>query len=121
MKRVSAFGENILLSNVAGKIYATSDRCGHQNASLSRGTLNGTEVTCPLHYAKFDVTTGKNISGPQMMMPPEVMAKIPQEVMIMFQKSAEIMSEIQVQPLKTYKATVDGDSISLENAPRQLP
>jgi hypothetical protein len=36
MKGVKAFGEDILLSNVDGKIFATSNRCGHQNAPLAR-------------------------------------------------------------------------------------
>ena len=53
----------IVLANVNGKIYAVSERCGHQNAPLSKGTLNGKIITCPLHHAQFDVTTGKMISG----------------------------------------------------------
>jgi len=39
------------------------DRCGHPNASLVMGTLQGKIVTCPLHFSRFDVTTGKKISG----------------------------------------------------------
>ena len=48
MKRVTAFNEPILLSNVGGKIYATQNDCGHQRASLARGKLEGNIVTCPL-------------------------------------------------------------------------
>jgi nitrite reductase/ring-hydroxylating ferredoxin subunit len=114
MKRVSAFGTQVLLSNVKGKIYATQDSCGHQRASLFRGKLEGAIVTCPLHRAKFDVTTGKNVSGINMSMPAELMAKIPSEVMTMFQKTGEIISEIEIQPLKTYKVDVRGDSIFLD-------
>jgi nitrite reductase/ring-hydroxylating ferredoxin subunit len=40
------------------------DQCGHQNASLAIGTLQGKIVTCPLHFSRFDVTTGQKISGP---------------------------------------------------------
>ena len=112
MKRVKAFDTNVLLSNVRGKIYATQDSCGHQKASLSRGTLEGEIVTCPLHRAKFDVTTGRNTSGINMSMPPEIMQKLPPEMMAMFQKTGEIISEIEIQPLNTYKVVVKGDSIS---------
>jgi nitrite reductase/ring-hydroxylating ferredoxin subunit len=50
MKRVTVFDENILLSlpNVGGKFYATQNDCGHQRASLARGKLEGSVVTCPL-------------------------------------------------------------------------
>jgi 3-phenylpropionate/trans-cinnamate dioxygenase ferredoxin subunit/naphthalene 1,2-dioxygenase system ferredoxin subunit len=113
MKRVKAFDTHVLLSNVHGKIYATQDSCGHQRASLSRGSLNGQIVTCPLHSAKFDVTTGRNVSGVENHMSPELMQKIPPEVMTMFQKSSEITSEIDVESLKTYKVEVKGDSIYL--------
>lgn len=115
MKRVTAFNENILLSNVGGKIYATQNDCGHQRASLARGALEGNIVTCPLHRAKFDVTTGKNVAGIQMGMPPEVMAKMPQEVVMMFKNVGEIVSEVEIKPLKTYKVEAKGDSIYVDN------
>ena len=63
MRKVRAFDQDVLLSNVDGQIYATSNRCGHENASLARGTLQGKVVTCPLHRATFDVTTGKEPLG----------------------------------------------------------
>jgi len=114
LKRVTAFKEHILLSNVGGKIYATQNDCGHQRASLARGTLDGKVVTCPLHGAKFDVTTGLNLAGPQMMMSPEMMQKIPQDVMAMFAKSAEILAEIDIKPLRRYKVDVRGGSVYVD-------
>ena len=114
MKHVKAFDEDILLSNVGGRIYATSNRCGHQNAPLSKGTLNGHAVTCPLHAATFDVITGKNLTGPQLLMSPEVMQKLPQEMLAMFKRTGEILSEIEITPLKTYAVNVRGDSIFVE-------
>ena len=113
MKRVTAFNTNILLSNVHGRIYATQDDCGHMRSSLSLGSLQGNIVTCPLHGAKFDVSTGRNVSGIQLSMPPELMKKLPPEVTAMFQKTGEIISEIDIQPLKTYSVEVQGDSIYL--------
>jgi nitrite reductase/ring-hydroxylating ferredoxin subunit len=116
MKHVKAHNKNILLSNVDGKIYATSNRCGHQNASLSKGSLNGHVVTCPLHSATFDVKTGKNLTGPQLLMSPEVMQKLPQEMLAMFKRTGEILSEIEIEPLTTYKVEVKGDSIFVEKS-----
>ncbi len=115
MKAVKALNDDILLSNVGGKIYATSNRCGHQNAPLAKGSLEGNVVTCPLHAAKFDVTTGKNVAGPQHMMSPDVMQKLPPEMLAMFKKNGEILSEIEVKPLKTYRVSVIGDSVTLES------
>jgi len=34
------------------------------NAPLELGTLDGTYLTCPMHCAQFDVTSGEAISGP---------------------------------------------------------
>jgi nitrite reductase/ring-hydroxylating ferredoxin subunit len=56
--------ERIMLANVAGQFYAMRDMCGHRNAPLSRGKLDGHTVECPLHFAQFDVRTGKLIDGP---------------------------------------------------------
>src|SRR3989454_10157922 len=38
--------------------------CGHRQAPLSKGTLEGHVIECPLHFATFDVRTGKLLSGP---------------------------------------------------------
>lgn len=42
-----------------GEIFAVDDNCTHQNASLSDGWLEGCEVECPLHAARFDLRTGE--------------------------------------------------------------
>ena len=41
-----------------GLFYAIENSCTHQGGSLCDGTLDGKIVTCPLHGAKFDITTG---------------------------------------------------------------
>ena len=56
--------ERVLLANVEGVFYALRDACGHRQAPLSKGTLAGHVLECPLHYACFDVRTGKLLSGP---------------------------------------------------------
>ena len=54
----------VLLANVDGAFYALQDACGHRQAPLSKGTLEGHVIECPLHFARFDVRTGKLLSGP---------------------------------------------------------
>ena len=56
--------ERVLVANVDGAFYALRDSCGHVGAPLSTGTLVGYVIECPLHYACFDVRTGKLLSGP---------------------------------------------------------
>src|SRR5205085_6628487 len=64
MKWVAVNGERRVLANVEGTFYAISDVCGHRNAPLSRGKLDGYLIECPLHYAQFDVRTGELVNGP---------------------------------------------------------
>ena len=64
MKFVAIDRERIVLANVEGSFYALRDVCGHRNAPLSRGRLDGCIVECPLHFAQFDIRTGKFVDGP---------------------------------------------------------
>src|SRR5271155_6006927 len=64
MKGVAVNGERRVLANVEGTFYAISDVCGHRNAPLSRGKLEGYLIECPLHYAQFDGRTGGLVNGP---------------------------------------------------------
>ena len=64
MKCVAIERERVLIANVDGDFYAIGDLCGHRNAPLSRGRLDGHIVECPLHFAQFDVRSGKLIDGP---------------------------------------------------------
>ena len=51
MKFVAIERERIVLANVEGSFYALRDVCGHRNAPLSRGKLEGYLIECPLHFA----------------------------------------------------------------------
>ena len=64
MRCVAVDRNRVLLAHVDGRFYAISDICGHRNAPLSRGKLDGHVVECPLHFAQFDVRTGKLVDGP---------------------------------------------------------
>ena len=65
-KKVQLDGKHVLVANVSGNYYAIGARCTHKNGDLSMSVLEGNVVTCPNHGAKFDVTTGKVVSGPKI-------------------------------------------------------
>ncbi len=49
---------------VGEAFYALSDTCTHRGGPLSDGTVEGAEVTCPWHGARFDVKTGAVLGPP---------------------------------------------------------
>ena len=73
MKAVKLAELDVLIANIHGIYYAIDSICTHKGGDLSKGTLEGNTVTCPKHKAKFDVTTGKVISGPKVpLMHPKI-------------------------------------------------
>ena len=66
MKKVGLGGEDVLVANVDGKLYAITATCTHRGGPLHEGELDGTTVICPWHGGQFDVTTGKVVSPPPM-------------------------------------------------------
>jgi 3-phenylpropionate/trans-cinnamate dioxygenase ferredoxin subunit len=57
-------GRAVALFNVEGVYYAIDDVCTHDGGPLAEGELEGTEIRCPRHGARFDVRTGKALSFP---------------------------------------------------------
>lgn len=51
-------GERVAICNVEGTLYAVEDRCTHDDAPLGEGDLEGCEIECPRHGARFDVRDG---------------------------------------------------------------
>jgi nitrite reductase/ring-hydroxylating ferredoxin subunit len=84
MKFVAVDRVRVVLANVDGVFYALRDACGHKNAPLSRGKLIGCLIECPLHFAQFDMRTGKLVDGP-------ISADVP-----------------------VYEVRVDGDTVSIK-------
>jgi nitrite reductase/ring-hydroxylating ferredoxin subunit len=65
MKAVIVNGRELVICHGEdGHFYAMARRCGHMNASLEKGTLDGVILTCAMHCAQFDITTGEALSGP---------------------------------------------------------
>ncbi|HEX7034095.1 MAG TPA: Rieske 2Fe-2S domain-containing protein [Nitrososphaera sp.] len=107
-------GENeILLANPDGKVYALCDRCSHMNAPLSKGTLNGNVVTCPMHGARFDVTTGKKLAEPMAIDPSKFPEPIPKSLQKIFARSAEIMSGVKTYDQPLYETRIEENRIKI--------
>ena len=117
MKHVEIGEHEICIANAGGKFYAIGDRCGHGNASLARGTLEGTMVVCSMHSSKFDVTTGKKGAGPVLELEgiakkfsgcPEHMRK---EMGAMFEGIAAVQSSIKTYDVPSYDVKTEGTDI----------
>ena len=54
----------IVVANVDDDLYALEDQCSHQEFPLADGELDGSDVVCTYHGARFDACTGKNKSLP---------------------------------------------------------
>ena len=54
----------VVLFHVGGTFYCLDDVCTHDGGPLGEGTLEGCEIACPRHGAKFDIRTGQPLSMP---------------------------------------------------------
>lgn len=54
-----------LFRNDEGDYHATADTCTHEDWSLGEDSdLEGDEVVCPLHMARFDIRSGEALCFP---------------------------------------------------------
>jgi 3-phenylpropionate/trans-cinnamate dioxygenase ferredoxin subunit len=79
-----AGGHGILVCLVKGGIFALDDRCTHDDGPLGEGHLDGHQVECPRHGARFDVRDGRAVRMPA------------------------------VSPVKTYPVRVEGGQVFVE-------
>ncbi len=57
----------IVILNVDGKYYAIGDVCTHDNGPLGDGQLDGYQIICPRHGARFDIRNGKAVRLPAVV------------------------------------------------------
>ncbi len=60
-------GESIVVFNIAGEFFAIGDVCSHDDGPVGDGDLEGYEVICPRHGARFDIRTGNVLSLPAIV------------------------------------------------------
>jgi 3-phenylpropionate/trans-cinnamate dioxygenase ferredoxin subunit len=61
---VNIKGKEIALFNIEGTFFALENACTHEDGPLAEGEIDGHEVTCPWHSARFDVRTGQVLCAP---------------------------------------------------------
>ena len=71
----------IAVYRLDGAYYAIEDLCTHDGGPLAEGEVEGEQVICPRHGARFDIRTGAALSFPA------------------------------VTPVDTYPVRVDGDEL----------
>jgi 3-phenylpropionate/trans-cinnamate dioxygenase ferredoxin subunit len=49
----------IVIFSLNGEYFATGDICSHDRGPIGEGQIEGYEVICPRHGARFDIRTGK--------------------------------------------------------------
>ena len=59
-----ASGRDLLVACVEGRYFAVAGHCTHAGQSLERARLDGHELVCPRHGARFDIRTGACTRGP---------------------------------------------------------
>jgi len=57
-------GTDIAVFKIEGGFYAIEDVCSHDGAEIASGELDGYEIICPRHGARFCVKTGAVKSPP---------------------------------------------------------
>jgi 3-phenylpropionate/trans-cinnamate dioxygenase ferredoxin subunit len=61
---VDVDGTDIALFKIQGSFYAIEDICSHDGAEIASGLLDGDEIICPRHGARFCIKTGAVKSPP---------------------------------------------------------
>lgn len=95
MKEIQIMDHKILLARSKDNYYAADRRCPHLGGNLTKGKLEGTIITCPLHGSQFDLADGR---------------------VIRWLKGSGIISKVgkaikSPRSLRTYEVRIDGDKI----------
>jgi len=63
-RTVDADGTRIVVFNLEGEYYAIEDVCTHDGGQLTGGHVEGAEIVCPRHGARFCIRTGEALTAP---------------------------------------------------------
>jgi 3-phenylpropionate/trans-cinnamate dioxygenase ferredoxin subunit len=63
-KSIDVDGVVVAVFNLEGRFYAIEDVCTHDGGTLTGGTVQGDQVICPRHGARFSIKTGAVLSPP---------------------------------------------------------
>jgi 3-phenylpropionate/trans-cinnamate dioxygenase ferredoxin subunit len=54
----------VALARTGNEYFAIEDICTHDGAELTGGAIEGTEIICPRHGARFCLRTGEALTPP---------------------------------------------------------
>jgi 3-phenylpropionate/trans-cinnamate dioxygenase ferredoxin subunit len=57
-------GKPIVILHMNGEYYAIGDVCSHDDGPVGEGNVEGYEIICPRHGARFDIRTGRVLALP---------------------------------------------------------
>jgi nitrite reductase/ring-hydroxylating ferredoxin subunit len=100
---VTVENEKVMLTRVAGKIYAVANKCPHLGMPLAKSKVCDGAVTCRWHGATFDLTTGKNVKWVDSF----VGVPLPE-----WSLGALSLGK-PAQGIKSYPVTEDGEQVSI--------
>jgi len=63
-KKVKIGDKDVAIFNVNGTIFAIDNSCPHRGGPLSEGEIEGADVICPWHGARFNLATGAHLCPP---------------------------------------------------------
>src|SRR5574341_347666 len=75
-KLVEIDGRALAVFNIAGEYFAIADVCSHDDGPVAEGDLDGYDIECPRHGARFDVRSGKVLSFPAIVDIPAYPVKV---------------------------------------------
>ena len=63
-KVIDVEGSQIVVFNLDGKYFAIEDVCTHDGGQLTGGEVEGDQIICPRHGARFCIRTGSALTAP---------------------------------------------------------
>jgi len=67
MQVVEAKGKRYLVCKIEAGIFCVEDKCSHADVKLSRGEIEGDEIICPAHGARFCLKSGAAMCMPAVV------------------------------------------------------
>ncbi len=69
-------GVMVVVVNLGGEFYCIEDVCTHDGGPLGEGKLDGGQLVCPRHGARFDVRSGDALTLPAFEPVPTYQVKV---------------------------------------------
>lgn len=66
VREVAVSGRSVVVGRAVGALFAVDAGCPHAGGPLGEGSLEGSELVCPLHGYAFDIRTGACLDDPEL-------------------------------------------------------